>query len=244
MEAELLDIQNMHNVGATASINLVDETGGNSSSVLVVATSHRFSDVSIGEVTMDRGGSTGIVANSFDSAYTSNIGSAIYLFDLGNVTGGESITLNNVSTGTARETFTVFQLSGVDLSAVQFVTGAHNGNVFSSAFTEDLDAGSFTLWTAANRSNRSLDAVIPTVTSTPPSEDFNSLVAAAGGNHSVYWAYDNGLSGTTSVGFDLSSDGATSLVGVNLVAIPEPGTLTLVGIAGIGLLAALRRRKA
>lgn len=238
----LLDIQNMHTV-ANTSFNLVDETGGNTSSVLLVAATHRYEATKpLSDVTLTRGGSTAqadLFAASFHSSDSNANGISFYAFDLGNATAGESVTLNNLSTIGARETFTVLQISGARLSDALFTSGSRNGNTFSSSFASNLDAGSFTFWIAGNVSKRTLTSVTP-----EDPDNFGSDPNAAGSNYGVHWAYDGALSGATTVGFTIGGDGSTQLGAINLQPVPEPAThALLLGSMALGFIVLRRRRK-
>jgi len=88
--------------------NLVDETGGNTSSILLVGVSARlFNSGSFDEITIDYGTSTDVSGTLLgaENEFAGNNGTVIYGFDLGNVSGPQSITINNTSTQTTDEVF-------------------------------------------------------------------------------------------------------------------------------------------
>jgi hypothetical protein len=238
VESQQLDIQNMHDA-SSIGITLSDESTPNTSSILLVATSFRFSDTLSTDVTLTRGGNT-FTADLFDSSYFggNGVGNAIYAFNLGDASAGEGVTLNNISTDAARETFTALQISGATLTGAQFASAGINANSISTTFASDLDSGSFTIWAAGNVSKRSLSSVIPS--------DVNNVsnwnAGAAGNNHAAGWAYNGTLSGPTTVGFNMNSDGNTSLIALNLQVVPEPSTYALL-FGGLSLGIILIRRR-
>jgi len=208
------------------TFNLVDESGGNTSSILLVGVSARLfsTPASFDEITIDYGGSTdvsGILLGAKNEVVANN-GTVIYGFDLGNVSGSQIITINNTSSQTTDEVFTVFQLSGATLSG--YIANGSSGNPgspFQMTTTLDgVESGSFVFAVGSDRQGRPYEGAIGT-------SDSDGSVTP---NRGASYLYDlNSVGGNLTVGFDWDGDGLKTVSAVAIVDIPEPGVSALLG---------------
>jgi len=219
---------NFNSDDSDMSFDLVDETGGNTSSILLVGVSARlFSSGSLDVFTIDYGTSTDVAGTLLgaENEFAANNGTVIYGFDLGNVSGPQSITINNTSTQTTDEIFTVFQLSGATLSGyIANGEGDNYGSPYQATTTlNGVQSGSFVFAVGSDRQNRVYEGAIG-------ASDSDGSTAP---NRAASYLYDlDSAGGNLTVGFDWDDDGIKTVSAVAiapLAPIPEPGTFALIG---------------
>ncbi|GEM_PF-6205082 len=224
------------NVSPYSSFSLVDETNAIQNSMLLVSLTGE-GDTTSG-VTIDWSGGMGVAANVMVEEEAGSPYTGIYLFDLGDVSS-ETITIHLPIVGQVdRERVSILQLSGGDIDSVISNTGrVTNKSTTGKTTLADVEDGSFVFSVGSTRKNgRNLVATAG-----------NSDAAAWQGNgdgrgHGYMWDLDS-AAGTRDAGFTLSGDtDGMSISAVSIAAIPEPGTLALLGVAGLAL-GLMRRRR-
>ncbi|GEM_PF-4864027 len=225
--------------GVNPTLNIVDESGGNSNSILLVGvTADSSSSLPASDVTLSWSGGSNIAGTQLitDSG-PSNTQTSLWAFDIGNVAAGETVTFNNASSA-AREVFSLLQVSGATLAGAETVAfGSNNGNATSASLSfSSLQNDAFVFGVANWRNNsRSI---------TGNSANIDSISGANINNRGHMYMLDTAAQASSSTySFNVNSDSdgiAFSAVALN--AIPEPSSVLLLGLATLGLTLGLRRR--
>ncbi|MGE9297350.1 MAG: PEP-CTERM sorting domain-containing protein [Puniceicoccales bacterium] len=211
-------------------------------SVLVVSTTFTNQDATSDSVQLHVGQEIlPDYADLFQSRYYQGIGSAIYVFYLGDLTFPRNASIINDSGGDKEhETFSAVQLSGITLTDSQFTSWQTDDKTISVGFGNALNNHSFTIWSAGNENKQKLETWIP---STPDDSAWNHDI---GSNHAAGWAYDLSPVGNGNVGFETEHNGKSTMVALNLnaaIQIPEPSTYALFFGAFSSLVILIRRKK-
>ena len=190
-------------------------------------------------VTLDWTGGTGVAVTELVTVDAgTNRSNSIFGIELGTVGAVETVTFN-FDTSDGRAAATGIQLLGATLTGYGSTSDSYYSNGTLTGDLTGVAEGSFVF---ANMSNAT---PVSTLNFSAPSEvQFSELSTGRDSHRS---AYDLDVAaGTYSVSGTVAGAGGadfSSLTAVSIVAIPEPGTLALVGVAGICALAFIRNRK-
>jgi hypothetical protein len=239
VESSGTPLSGQHNI-SSFNYGLVDETGGNSSSLLLVGVTAQNGTPSATTVQIDTGGGA---TNADFSIFDSGNGVAgWWVFDLGDVTAG-NITILNDTANLGRETYTVLQLSGASASGLIADTKdeATDTNTIFQTELENVAAGSFlaTLGFRDNNQNPAGWSVIG------PSD----VMANGQFNNSWFYSSANNLAGGTfNTGFNVPANGQNTDLAAIAIAplvetVPEPLSVAVWSVVAVGLLCYRRMRR-
>lgn len=235
-------LNHQNNSGAT--FDIVDESGSNSSSILLVGIGQRRrSVVPTSEITLSWSGGSDQTGTILTSDVLVDVTNSIFAFDLGNVAGPEQITINNLDSDGFRETFSIIQVSGATLDGVIVSSAKGTGGSDNSITTglTGVTAGAFVFGIGINRSNNpSFDRTIGPSDASGYSEN--------GSPQGSFYTYDLGSAGgDVTVGYQLTSDPermVMSAVALGVAqTVPEPNSLLLaIGFSSLSIISRRRRR--